>query len=82
MTGVADATKIMNDLEARRDGARVKPEAIADGRRLIAYAASTGDAGAKTRLEDLKQQGAAVSSDIETLEFALAVAREKLHNAE
>jgi hypothetical protein len=82
MTGVADATTILNDLEARRDGALVKAEAIADGRRLVAYAASTGDADANNRLEALKRQGAVVTAEIETLEFAVAVAREKLRNAE
>ena len=34
MNGVVQATTILNDLEARRDGARVKAEAIADGRRF------------------------------------------------
>jgi hypothetical protein len=82
MTGVAEATRVLNDLEARRDGARVKAEAIGDGRRLIAYAASTGAAGAKNRLEDLNRQGAGVSSEIETLEFAVNIARENLRTAE
>jgi hypothetical protein len=82
MNGAMHATKILNDLEARRDGARVKAEAIADGRKLVAYAASTGDADANNRLEALKRQGAGISAEIETLEFAINVAREKLRNAE
>jgi hypothetical protein len=82
MNGVVQATTILNDLEARRDGARVKAEAIADGRKLVAYAASTGEADANNRLEALKRQGAGVTAEIETLEFAVTVAREKLRNAE
>jgi predicted nucleic acid-binding Zn-ribbon protein len=82
MNGVMQATKILNDLTSRRDGARVKAEEIANGRRLVAYAASTGDADANNRLEALKRQGVGISSELETLEFALKVAREKLHSAE
>jgi hypothetical protein len=40
MTGVTDATKVLDDLEARRDGAVLKTEAISKERRLIAYFAS------------------------------------------
>lgn len=82
MTGVEQADKVLKDLEARRDGAVLKTEAIADERRLIAYLASMGDADANDRLKALKRQGAEVSSEIETLEFAVNVARDKLHTAE
>jgi hypothetical protein len=64
MNGVVQATKILNDLEARRDGAVLTTEAIANERRLIAYLASMGDADANDRLQALKQQEAGVTAEM------------------
>ena len=83
MTNIQDAEKTIGDLIQKRTAAEVRLIDIATQRRANSFAAhADGDAKAKKVLDALAIDTVKATADLESLDAALAVARERLASAQ
>jgi hypothetical protein len=82
MDTVEQARKIVADLQSKLAAVSGRATDLATERRCLAYSSATGDAKAKSRLEKLNVDSAAVLIESENAHIALEEARHRLDSAE
>jgi hypothetical protein len=74
--------QIVAELEEKLSQARARQMAISGLRKTISLAAHMGSADDRTRLDQLNQEGAILSGEIESVEVALTEAKARIANAQ
>src|SRR5580704_16903101 len=82
MDTVEQARKIVADLQSKLAAVSGRATDLATERRCLAYSSATADAKAKSRLEKLNVDSAAVLIESENAHIALEEARHRLDSAE
>jgi hypothetical protein len=82
MTTVADARKTLNDLETKMADSKVWAAKVEESIAACSFAAHTGDAGARIRLDELHGQQSMAEQDCKSLEIAIATAKQHLQAAQ
>src|SRR5262249_43483094 len=76
------ARDVLGGIEEKRAAASARQTAIADERRTIAFAAHTGDAEAKRRLDNLNAESAALTAEMQDLDAVISEASRRVAAAE
>ena len=76
---VADAERVLAELEAKRAACVTRGTDLADERASVALAAHTGDAAARKKLDALNRESAEHASELRSIDEALKAAAVKLH---
>jgi hypothetical protein len=81
MTTVADAQKVLFDLQTKMADARVWAAKVEESIAACSFAAHTGDAGARIRLDELHGQQSMAEQEAASLEAAIGEAKTRLQAA-
>jgi chromosome segregation ATPase len=81
MTTTQEAQETLADLEAKLADARARHDEAQSEAKEIAFAAHTGEADAKRRLDRLHADAAKISSEVLSLEAAIVEARRRVNEA-
>jgi hypothetical protein len=81
MTTTQDAQKTLADLEQKLADARARHDETQSEAKEIAFAAHTGEADAKKRLDRLHADAAKISSEVLSLEAAIVESRRRVNEA-
>jgi hypothetical protein len=73
--------EIVAELKDKLSQAKVRQTAISSERRAVAFAAHMGSADDRTRLDQLNQEGAILSGEIEGIEAAISDIQTRIANA-
>ena len=81
-TTTDDARKVLADLEAKLADAKSRQDQVESKSKEIAFAAHTGEADARKRLERLHADTAKISAEVLSLEAAVVEAKRRVREAE
>ena len=81
-TTTDDARKVLADLEAKLADAKSRQDQVESELKEIAFAAHTGEADARKRLERLHADTAKISAEVLSLEAAVVEAKRRVREAE